>query len=64
MKKRITLQELLAELQNDKVNCGYDHGFLYKANYVDDTLTSLHQTVNRILDERLSKIEQALNPTF
>ena len=62
--QRITPEELLEELQKDKMNCGYEKGWQYEADYVDDTFTAVHYTVNRILDERLSKIEQVLNPTF
>lgn len=59
--QRITQEELLAELQKDNVNCGHEKGWQYQADYVDDTFTSVHATVDRILDERLSRIEKVLS---
>jgi hypothetical protein len=59
--QRITKEELLEEFSNDKINCGYEQGWRYSADYVDDTFTDVHATFNRILDERLSRIEKVLS---
>lgn len=65
MTQRITPDELLAEFNRDGINCEHERvlmsGWVYRADYVDDTFTAVHESVNRILDERLSRIEKVLS---
>lgn len=57
MRQRITPEELLAEFEKDNVNCGHEQGWRCRADYVDDTFSAVHATLNRILDEKMSTIE-------
>lgn len=51
--QRITTEELAEEFNKYGINCEPHHSF----NYVDDTFTAVHETVNRILHEKMSMIE-------